>query len=178
MSQTKVCKICAQEKPFDPTQKRESKANGFVGNTCVDCARAISREIARQATGKPPEYFTERKARALARKALSTGFVLAPVSPTWIEAQKTKLEDAENLRMQRYTAWAQKQEEQSLARLLKQEQEQLKHTIRMAELQRARAETHAIEARLLQETTDRRNARVARSEKAEEKTFEAWRNGN
>jgi len=37
MSLVKVCKVCGLTKPFDPTQKRSSKASGFMGRRCWSC---------------------------------------------------------------------------------------------------------------------------------------------
>lgn len=35
----RTCKVCTQQKPYDPTAKRESPAMGFVGYTCYACYR-------------------------------------------------------------------------------------------------------------------------------------------
>ena len=35
----RTCKVCTQEKPYDPAAKRESPAMGFIGYTCYACHR-------------------------------------------------------------------------------------------------------------------------------------------
>ena len=33
----KLCKVCGQERVFDPTAKKDRKASGFMGQICWDC---------------------------------------------------------------------------------------------------------------------------------------------
>lgn len=35
----RLCKICGQTKPYDPSAPRESKEMGFIGYTCYACHR-------------------------------------------------------------------------------------------------------------------------------------------
>lgn len=62
----KLCKVCAQLKPFDPSAPRQSKAQGFVGHVCWTCF-TLSMRIKMQArTGtQSPEILAlkERKAQ-------------------------------------------------------------------------------------------------------------------
>lgn len=34
---TRICKICAQDKPFNPSAKSGTRLNGFHGHKCWDC---------------------------------------------------------------------------------------------------------------------------------------------
>lgn len=47
----KLCKVCNQLKPYDPTAKRQSKAQGFVGHVCWDCVVKAQRMKMQERSG-------------------------------------------------------------------------------------------------------------------------------
>ena len=60
---TKFCIYCGCDKPFDPTQKRWSKASGFFGGRCWDCQK----ETVRKAT---KAYYAKKKVEKQVEKVL------------------------------------------------------------------------------------------------------------
>ena len=67
----KVCKVCNQAKPYDPTAIPQSKAAGFVGKVCWDC-RIHAQRLRMQGLLPPSKIHTESeddaKLRALRAK--------------------------------------------------------------------------------------------------------------
>jgi len=60
----KLCKVCAQLKPFDPSAPRQSKAQGFAGNVCWACFVIAQRERMRLNVQSPEILvLKERKAQ-------------------------------------------------------------------------------------------------------------------
>ena len=55
---TRLCNKCGTMKPYDASQPRESKANGFIGNTCHQCYTAI--RLARRVAAAPPPSEKDR----------------------------------------------------------------------------------------------------------------------
>lgn len=62
----RLCKECNQLKPYEPTQRRQSKASGFMGNICWNCFVETQRAVMRERTTRNP---TDRTYGALVLKA-------------------------------------------------------------------------------------------------------------
>lgn len=69
METHRTCKICNQEKPYDPTAKRQSKAQGFVGNVCWTCHKQAQALRYQEAMGLTDPAYVARKAEVKALKA-------------------------------------------------------------------------------------------------------------
>lgn len=58
---TKTCKECGEEKPYDPNEKQNSKASGFYGCQCWDCYR-LSKKLQHREIRSTPEGRARRNA--------------------------------------------------------------------------------------------------------------------
>lgn len=73
----RLCKACGQYKPFDPTQKLQSKACGFMGKLCWSCYAATQRTKMQKRMSP-----ADRSYGALVRKAQSALDKLADIPDT------------------------------------------------------------------------------------------------
>jgi len=63
----KICKICGQAKPHDPTQTKDTKASGFRGKVCWDCTPRI---FAIQRVGTPLAVLKAQRQQAQVHEAI------------------------------------------------------------------------------------------------------------
>ena len=107
----KLCKICAQPKPFEPTAKYCSKLSGFMGNTCWECYVQAQRLRSQGFDPKNIELDAELQARKAQIKTQGLEMLRAETYAS-IEA---KFRDKEA----KYAAWETKQKTKNAHRLAK-----------------------------------------------------------
>jgi len=69
----KLCKICNQEKPYDATSNKDSKASGFYGASCWTCYLATNAKAANTKRRSTPEGQAKANAANLKLRATPEG---------------------------------------------------------------------------------------------------------
>lgn len=123
----RLCKICAEAKPFDPAQAKP-KARGFMGMVCWDCYVRAQRLKSRGLDPKNVELDTELEALRAERRALNqqsfearSQRILHKLSPEYIAQVQATLEGEEQAREQRHLLWVANQHAKNAERIAKQD---------------------------------------------------------
>lgn len=126
----RTCKICAQEKPYDP-QGAKPKARGFMGHVCWDCYVRAQRLKSRGLDPKNIKLDAELQAQQAKRRALNQRLlearaqrVLYKLSPEYIAQVQATLEAQEQAREQKHLLWVAKQREKNTTRVAAKDAEQ------------------------------------------------------
>jgi len=113
----RLCKICAEEKPFDP-QGTTPKAKGFVGYVCWNCAKLASNARYQAKAGIDQENVQALRAQRQALQAQAHELRQLEI--------RAKFEAIEQAKESNYAQWQKAQKLKNQARLAKQDKEQVK----------------------------------------------------